>query len=522
MERTGPETQSADAAFAEALALHQDGRLDEAVACYRSALALRPDHADAHGNLGLVLQRQGRLDDALSHYEAAVAIEPRLARAHNNRGAALQTLGRFEEAAASHRAALAIDPAYVGAQMNLGGALHQQGRLEEAAAWYRSTLTLQPDHAEAEGNLGLALQALGRPADALPHLEAALAVKPAFVEVYNTLGLALRDLARLEPALAAFERAITLMPDYAEAHMNLGMARLLAGDFAGGWLEYDWRLKRKGIPQPHRPGPLWDGGPLSGQTILLQGEQGLGDTIQFVRYAPLVAERGGRVVLSCRPSLKSLFQGMDGIHQVIEDGEPAPAFTCWTPLLSLPGLFATQPETIPAAGPYLKADPRLADCWRERLTGRQGFKVGVVWRGSPGHADDRRRSMPPALLAKALAGADLAVVSLQKDARPEELQALGADVLDAGPDLADFSQTAALIARLDLLISVDTAVAHLAGALSKPIWLLNRFDTDWRWLLDRTDSPWYSSLRLFRQPSPGDWTSVMDEVRAALERRVRD
>jgi tetratricopeptide (TPR) repeat protein len=516
MDRNGAPGWSAEAAFAEAVRHHQAGRLDEAAALYREVLALAPDRSDAHANLALVLQRQGRSEAALARYDAALALDPRLAQAHNNRGAVLQALGRFAEAADSHRAALALRPNSVEAHLNLGAALQRLGRPDEAAASYEAALALDPAHAAAHANLGLALQALGRPAEALAHHAEATALQPGSAEFHNNLGLVLQELGSLPEAIHAFERAIVLRPDFAEARMQLGIVRLLTGDFARGWPEYEWRLARPSVPQPQRPGPRWDGGDPAGRTLLLQSEQGHGDAIQFVRYAGLIAARGGRVLVSCRAPLRRLFQAVDGVGQIVDDAPPAPVFDAWAPMLSLPGLVGTTPATIPAGGAYLRADPALAEAWRGRLAGLDGVRVGVVWRGTPDHLNDRNRSCPPARFAALCSAPGVSVVSLQQDARPDELAALGAPALDAGPLLGDFADTAALVANLDLVVSVDTAVAHLAGALGARVWTLLAFAPDWRWMLGRADSPWYPSMRLFRQPAPGDWAGVMAEVRLAL------
>ena len=350
----------------------------------------------------MALQNAGRLPEAEGLYRRALALNPDLPRAHNNLGAVLQGLGRFDEAAACHRAALALKPDYAEAQMNLGAALHQLGRLEEAMVSYRATLALRPDHAGAHANLGLALERAGALDEAVAHTQAALAGQPDKAALHNNLALALQARGRLGEAAAANERAIALRPDFAEAHTDLGMVRLTAGDFAGGWPEYEWRLKRPEAAGFGPALPRWDGGDLGGQAIILQAEQGLGDTIQFIRYAPMVAARGGRVILSCRSPLTRLLAGAAGVERALADGEATPEAACWAPLPSLPGLFGTTLQTIPAARAYLSADPTLAAAWAARLAGLAGFKVGVVWRGNPGHRNDRRRSIAPGWLAGVL------------------------------------------------------------------------------------------------------------------------
>jgi tetratricopeptide (TPR) repeat protein len=347
------------------------------------------------------------------------------------------------------------------------------------------------------------------------HQEAAVALAPQTAAYVTNLALTLQDMGRLGEATAAFEQAIAIDPDFVDAHFGLGCARLLAGDFAGGWPQYEWRLARKAVAQPQRPGPRWDGGDLAGKTILLQCEQGLGDAIQFIRYAPLLAARGARVLVSCLAPLRTLFQDATGIDAVIDDAAPPP-FDLWTPLLSVPGLVGSRLETIPAPGAYLQADPVHIGHWRERLAGRTGLKVGVAWRGNPEHLNDSKRSLDAVTLAPALNMRGISLVSLQKDARPEELAALGRGVFDAGPHLVDMAETAAVIANLDLVLTVDSAVAHLGGAVGARTLVLIPFSPDWRWLRGRDDSPWYPGVRLFRQPAPGDWASAIAAAGEAL------
>jgi Flp pilus assembly protein TadD len=429
----------------------------------------------------------------------------------------LHRAGRLAEAEALYRRVLARDPSQTNVHVNLGAALQALGRLDEAADCYRAAIGLEPEHSVALANLGLALRDLGQLDEALTHQEAAVALAPQAAAYAANLGLTLQDMGRLDEAKAAFERAIACEPDFVDAHMGLGFARLLTGDFTGGWPEYEWRLARKTVAQPQRPGPRWDGGELAGKTILLQCEQGLGDAIQFIRYAPLLAARGARVLVSSPPPLRTLFQGAAGIDTVIDEVAPPP-FDLWAPLLSTPGLAGTQLETIPAPGAYLRADPARIGHWRERLAGRKGLKVGVAWRGNPEHMNDRNRSLDAAKLAPALDAPGLSLVSLQKDARPDELAALGPGVFDAGPHLADMAETAAVIANLDIVLTVDSAIAHLSGAVGARTLVLVPFSPDWRWLLARDGSPWYPSLRLFRQPAPGDWASAIGSASEALAR----
>ena len=429
----------------------------------------------------------------------------------------LHRAGRLAEAEALYRQALARDPSLTNVHTNLGAALQAQGRIEAAADAYRAALALAPDNSAARSNLGVAQRILGQLDEALAQQDAALALDPRSATFTSNRALVMQDMGLLAEAIAAFERAIALDPAFADAHMGLGVTRLLTGDFAGGWPEYEWRLARKDVAQPQRPGPRWDGGELAGKTLLLQCEQGLGDAIQFIRYAPLVAALGARVLVSAPPPLRTLFVGAAGIDAVIDEADPPP-FDLWAPLLSTPGLVGTRLETIPAPGAYLRPDPARTEHWCGKLAGLTEPRIGITWRGNPNHLNDRNRSLGAARLARALGSPGINLVSLQKDARPDELALLGAAVFDAGPHLADMAETAAVIANLDIVLTVDSAVAHLAGAMGAKTCVLLPFSPDWRWLLGRDDSPWYPSLRLFRQPAPGDWTGALSSVQSVLAR----
>ena len=531
--------------------LRQLGQAAEAERCYRRALAARPDYAEALGNLGNVLLEQGRRDEAERCYRRVLTLRPDSAEAHNSLGNALHELGRLSEAEASYRQALARHPDYAEAHNSLGNVLHDQGRLAEAEQCYRRALALQPDLAEAHNTLGNVLRLQGRLAEAEAALRQAIALKPEFAEAHNNLGVTLldqwrlpeaaaacRQALRLAPALAAahnnlgvalkeqgelgeavacYERALALQPDYPEAHVSLAFAHLLRGDYARGLAEYEWRWRcldfvprRRGFAQP-----LWDGGPLAGRTLLLHAEQGLGDAIQFVRYAPLAAARDGRVILECYPELLRLLgPRYGGVAAVIGRGQPLPPFDVHAPLMSLPHLFGTRLETVPNAVPYLAPDEALVARWAARLAGLARPRVGLVWATNRLSKTAACRSLAPAALAPLAGAAGVRFVGLQKGAAGAAPP--GLDLLDLGPELEDFADTAAVLAQLDLLITVDTSVAHLAGALGRPAWVLLPFSPDWRWLLDREDSPWYPTLRLFRQTRLGDWAPVMAQVAAAL------
>ena len=433
-----------------------------------------------------VLDRIARLDEAVAQYNRALALDPDFVEAHTNLGLVAFNRGRFDESEVSFQTALGIDHEDTEALLGLGAALMRLNKLEEAEVCYERLLMLKPDLAEAHYGVGKILEQRGDTA----------------------------------AAGAAFYRAIARNPDYADAHLALGTVRLMTGDFRRGWPELNWPGPKTDTIHGLSSAPLWDGGDLNGQVIVLQVNQGAGDSIQFVRYAPMVAARGGRVIVACHPWLTRLFEGVAGIERRTGAREIPPDVAFRAPLSKLPEIFATTAETIPTEVPYLRADPTVAAAWRSRLATLPGLKVGIAWRGNPKHGNDRNRSATPAIFSRFLDLPGLSVVCLQKDARPDELAALGVDVLDEGPGLNDFSDTAAVIANLNLVIAVDTSVVHLAGALGATVWALLAFVPDWRWMLDRDDSPWYPSLRLFRQPRPGDWPAVADLVRVELARRA--
>jgi hypothetical protein len=386
---------------------------------------------------------------------------------------------------------------------------------------YRRALALKPGLAGAWNNCALALRDLDRLAEALASCERALAIDPGLADAHSNRGNLLRGLGRPDEALTSFRRALALRPDLPAAHYSHGQCLLLLGDLDSGWQECEWRWKDEQHANKARefPQPLWLGGDaLRGRTILLHAEQGLGDTLQFCRYASRVAALGAKVLLEVQPPLLSLLANLPDIAQLLPRGAALPDFDSHCPLLSLPLAFGTTLDTIPADMPYLRSDPSRVSAWRERLGAPARTRIGLAWSGSPAHGNDRNRSIPLAqMLALLDTGAEF--VSLQNEVRPAD-----ADVLTSRPDLrhfesalADFADTAALVETMDLIVTVDTSVAHLAGAMGKPVWVLLPFDPDWRWLLARTDSPWYPSATLFRQPRPGDWGSVL----ASLARRLQ-
>jgi len=507
----------------QGIALQDQGQGAEAVACYRQALRLRPDFAEAHNRLGIALAGQNKLAEAEACFREAVRFRPGFADAHNNLGVALQEQGRLPEAEACHRQALRLLPTYAEALNGLGIALAGQDKLEEAEACLRDVVRIRPNYADAYSNLGTVLRKRGELAAAAACHRQALSLKPDLASAHNNLGVVLLDQGSLAEALACYDRAVQLQPSYADAHWNRACAWLLTGNFAQGWPEYEWRWQFKHLVPPSFPQPCWDGSPLAGRTILLHAEQGLGDTLQFIRYAPLVQQRGGRVIVLCQESLVRLLASCPGVSQVVGQGSPLPAFDVQVALLSLPSLLGTTLESIPASVPYLTAPMEQVEHWRQELRGAGRVRVGIVWQGNPQHQNDRSRSVPPSMFELLTRVEGVQLVSLQYGAGAEQLTALSGRlaVQDVGSRLSgDWTETAAVLKNLDLVICVDTALAHCAGALGVPVWLALPFAPDWRWLWGRQDSPWYPSMRLFRQDAPGDWQGVFRRLAEALRQRV--
>ena len=508
-------------AFRQAVSLHQLGRLPEAEQLYRALLARIPNHADAQNNLGHLLEALNRPEEAVRTYAKAIEIRPDFPEALLNFGNALQTLGRHEEAIARYASALRLRPNFPEALLNIGNALQALERNAEAAAQYEKALALRPDYAEGHYHLACALESLGRRDDAISHYERAIAIKPDYPQPHNNLGNVLRALNRYEEAIAHFEQACAIKPDFAQAQWNEAAARLTIGDFKAGWQKYEWR-RVLGVIKPRGPQPLWlGGGDLRGRTILLYAEQGLGDTLQFARYARLVARLGARVALEVQPELRSLLTSLPGVATVCARGEALPPVDWQTPLLSLPHALGTTLETIPAEVPYLfPAREKLAQ-WRSAIEAGGAPTIGIKWRAN--ETTGSNKSIPLELIRPLLLMPGLKFVALERDVLESDARVLRdlGDVFAPGDRLRDFSDTAAIVSMLDLVISVDTSVAHLAGALGKPLWLPLQFAADFRWLQGRADSPWYPSARLFRQSSIGDWAGVVAELIEGLRRVAR-
>ncbi|GAB4058680.1 tetratricopeptide repeat protein [Uliginosibacterium sediminicola] len=581
----------AAALFAQAMALHQQGRVAEAEAAYRQILAAQPAHfdalhycgvaqmqlgnteagvalmehalqiresADALSNLANGLMRLNRHADALAKLDRALALSSRQPAAHTNRGLALAALGRHEEAAAAHRKAQQLQPVFPEALNNLGNALRALGRHEEAIQALNRALAQRPNYPEAFNNRGLAEAAKGEHAAALQSYALALKARPHYAEAHNNRGNALSLLCRFDEALAAYDTALSLKPDYAQARYNRGntlgaqnlhrpaleeyaqaialqpehvdaqwnkgLSLLVLGDLAAGFAQYDWRWRLKGAELPRQFAcPAWDGHTsLAGKRIVLWAEQGLGDTLQFVRYASLLAAQGAELVLAVQPALRSLLTRLNGVSAVQALGEDVQA-DLHCALLQLPALLGTTLASIPAEVPYLHADAAALQRWQPRIAAAAAgrLRVALCCSGNAKLANDHNRSIPLAMFRPLIeALQDQACFFLmQKECRAQDEASLASlpQLIDLRAELGDFEDTAAALSHCDVLISVDTSVAHLAGALGKPLWLLLPFAPDWRWLLERSDSPWYPSARLFRQQRIGDWPAVIARLGPALQ-----
>lgn len=508
--------------LALALKAVQARQFEQAATYCELALQEQPGRADALKILSGIRFMEGRLDEALATLQRAAALDPDDPKVHANLGSILTRLDRPEEAVACYRRALALAPDYAEAHYNLGATLVALDRQEEALACYDTVLALAPNHGRALINRGSVLSALNRHDEAIACYDKVLADDPQYVEAETNRGSALQWLNRVDEAIARYDTALAVRPEDAVAHWNKGLAALYRGDFETGWREYEWRWKKPDFGGNRRPypQPQWRGeSEVAGKTVLVFSEQGLGDVIQFCRYAPLLAARGATVLLEVQPALKPLLRSLQGVAGVFARGEPLPAFDLQCPVMSLPLAFRTDAASIPADVPYLAPSAEKTALWKSRLGPRTRPRVGIAWSGNPTQKNDRNRSMPLARLLPLASDGRFEFHVLQKDIREADRATLTAmpDLRVHGEGLVDFDDTAALTAEMDLTISVCTSILHLAGAMARPAWGMLTFSPDWRWLMERADSPWYPTVCLFRQTTVGDWDGVVARVRAALE-----
>lgn len=533
----GPRMRTTDPLFAQfqkACQLGDERRWEEAAAAFRRVVTMRPDVIEAYDGLGNVLRNAGNFAGSLRVYRRALRMAPLQSHHAHNQARALLGLSRAAEAEALMRRQIALDPTDILAWNLLGMACNELRRWNEASQFLRHALRLDPLFADTHNNLGNTLLNLDRLEEAVGSYRTAVLSDPRAGVAWGNMGTALQRMNRVDEAIAFYKRAVAADPNYTRANFHRSMALLLKGNLKDGWEWYEWRKTIREAEKRQMPGPAWDGRSLAGSRIYLYTEQGFGDTFQMLRYVPLLAERGATVLLELPPPLMRLARSLPGNPILIEMGKPAdpPAYyhvRC--PLMSLPLFYGTHSVgQIPANVPYFSAPADQVRRWANVL-GRDGrLKVGVVWSGNPAHGNDRARSMPSehartlfdGLSAGASAAADF--ILLQKDPRAAEEEWLmdSGRCRSLGPLLGDFADTAALLMSLDLLITVDTSVAHLAGGLGRPVWMMLPFAPDWRWLLDRDDTPWYPTMRLYRQPSTNDWPSVLARVRADFEAWVAE
>jgi len=539
------------------------GKFEEAVTAYQQAVSIKPDYAEAYHNMAITLQSQGQYSDAVEKCKQAVSLKPDYAEVYNTIGFCLEKQEQYADATENYRKALQFKPNFVEAYNHLGVVLNAQKRSAEAIENYKQALRLDPDYAEVYNNLGVALKDQEQFAEAIANFEQAIRLEPYFAEAYYNLANSLRDEARCVEAIENYRQAVRLKPDFAEAynhlgvvlnaqggyaetiqndeaienyrralqidpnfaeaHWNLSLVLLRTGRLTEGWKEYEWRLNPELdiTTYPHcYEIPRWDGTCFKSKKLLVHYEQGLGDTLHFMRYLPLVKARGGTVILEVRKPLYRLLQGFPGVDELIEasfDDKPAEKFDYHVSLMDLPKIFATTLETIPAEVPYIHACPTKAEYWRKKLAGPY-FKVGIVWAGSPTHGNDRYRSCMLNYFAPLTKVVGVQLYGLQKGEAAAQAEELADEmaITNLGTEFEDFTDTAAAIENLDIVVSVDTAVLHLAGAMGKPVWALLPLSPDWRWMLKRQDSPWYPTMKLFRQKKWGQWEPVFQRVAEEL------
>jgi len=516
--------------FQTGLQHHQAGRLSQAEQLYRQILQTNPGHAMALHSLGTIAHQKGNFAAAATLIAKAIAISPDVPQFYNTIAASYNAAGTFQKALSACRKAISLKPDYAKAYNNMGIALLSTGQYEQAAATLEKAVSLNPGLVEAHNNLAVALYHQNLYDRAIDVCNKALKIKPDYAEAYNTLASVFRMQGQYEEAIENYRKTIALKPDYTQAHLNLGLVLLSTGQFEEGWKQYLWRRSPELETYPHRYQiPCWDGCPITGKRLLIHYEQGFGDTIQFVRYLPMVKALGPTITVEVRRPLLELLRNFDGIDQLVEASvstPPAGNFDFYVPLLTLPKIFGTSLDTIPADVPYIRADASKSHCWRKKPAD-SFFKVGLVWAATTRTLSDslilRERSCDLQHFAPLLEIAGVKLYSLQKGPPAEQARSLLSEfcIEDLGAECEDFADTAAVIENLDLVISADTATLHLAGAMAKPVWGLLPFTADWRWLINRPDSPWYPTMTLFRQSKPGQWKDVIESVAKQLHARVQ-
>ena len=520
-----PSLPQALVTFQRAFGLHQSGQLAQAEALYQDILQKNPDHAEALHYLGVIAAQNKDPQKALALIKKALAIKPDYVEAYYNCGNVLKDLRKYEAAVANYQQAIALHSTYAEAYANCGVALKAIHKYEEALACYDKAILINPSYLEAHYNRGNVLKELQRFEASIASYDKVIALKPDFATAYVNRGNALKELAQFDAALRSYDKALALHPGHAEGCWNKSLTLLLTGNFDEAWPLYEWRWKSANFSSSVRPftQPLWRGKEsIEGKTVLVHSEQGFGDTVQFCRYVKLLSDLGARVILEVYQPLANLLQHLDGLADLVVRGAELPPFDYHCPLLSLPLAFRTDLNSIPRTPGYIQANPVKLTKWRQILDST-GPLVGLVWSGNPAHTNDHNRSIPLEKCLQMLSSG-IQYVSLQKDVRDTDRK-----VLDSNPQimhfenqLQDFSDTAALCELMDVVISVDSSVAHLSGALGTRTWILLPFVPDWRWMLDRTDSPWYPSVKLYRQSAFGFWDGIFSRINDDLKQLFRE
>ena len=500
-------------------------KIDAAICSYEKAISLNPDFAEAYLNLAIAFQSKGDFAAAVEKCKQIISLFGDLANVYNIMGYSLQQQEKLEEAIESYQKAIQLEPDFVEAYNQIGVILNTQEKYAQATENCKKALELDADYAEAHNNLGVALNGCEKYAEAMESYQKAIGLDSDYAQAYYNMGNCLRNQNRCEESIAIYKKAIQINPDYAEAHWNLSHSLLLTGNFSQGWDEYAWRRKPelKIITYPHKyEQPYWNGSSFKGKRLLVHYEQGFGDNLLFIRYLPMVKQRGGTVILEAREPLFKLFKQIDGVDEFVracpEGNAPDIEFDLHTSPLDMPGIFGTTLETIPCKIPYLHAEPAPTAYWRTRVD-PEYFKVGLVWAGSDLYGNNQNRSCRLEHFAPLAKIEGVKLYGLQKGNAAKQVEELSSDmeVIGLGEEFEDFTNTAGAIENMDLVISVDTSVLHLAGAMGKNVWALIAFEPEWRWMLDRQESPWYPTMRLFRQKKRQDWDELFGRVGEQLE-----
>jgi tetratricopeptide (TPR) repeat protein len=497
--------------------LQMQGKYEKAILNYRKYLSLIPDNPDIYNNIGLAFEAEGKYQEAENSFRQAIMLDQTKAVFFNNLASVLQNQYKYEESISCFNKAISLDQSDPDFFNNLAFSYQSLEQYDKAVENYLKAISIFPSNPDFFSNLGSVSEAMGNHSGAIDNYQKAIQLAPDREKYYYNLAVSLEKTGEYQQAINNYLQAIRIKPDYADARWNLSLVLLLTGEFKTGWKEYEWRFLAESAENMFSDKPRWNGIDPAGKSICIKHEQGLGDAIQFCRYLKLLKENGAKVVFECHPELKGLFKSLEGYDFLTwKNDRPAerPEYDFYLPLITLPLIFETTNDSIPASIPYLKADPELNEKWQQELSKFNGPKVGIVWSGNPQNKNNKKRSFPLSYFYELAEKLNIKFFSLQKGPASEQLKS-DERIIDLAANINDFTDTAAIINNLDLVISVDTAVAHLAGAMGKKVWLLLPFTPDWRWQLKRSDSPWYPTMELFRQPAEDDWDSVFDKLSEA-------